>query len=131
MRSQAKVRTFTDSAAREWSIELTYRTVQRVHKDTGVNLRDLVDLKNPLEPCFDFLADPTRFGPALCAIVQPQLDQRDVTAEAFLESLDGDAAFAAAIAFARAFIDLYHHDLKDALQKLIDKVQEAELCARK
>lgn len=114
--------TFKDSASREWLIDLTYGTIVRVHKETGFNLRTLVDgdEKNPLEPVFEFISDPIAFGPVLCAILKDQLEKKGIDMEAFLESLDGKAAEAAGMAFVRGFCDFFHQGTKEALHKLID-----------
>lgn len=114
--------TFKDTASREWLIDLTYGTIVRVHKETGFNLRTLVDgdEKNPLEPCFEFITDPIAFGPVLCAIIKDQLEKKQVSMESFFESLDGKAAEAAGMAFVRGYVDFFHSGTKEALHKVID-----------
>lgn len=116
------MQSFKDSADREWLIDLTYATIVRIHKETGFNLRTLVDgdEKSPLEPCFEFISDPIAFGPVLCAILRDQLVKKNVTEEAFLESLDGKAAEEAGLVFVRAYISFFHQGTKEALNKVMD-----------
>lgn len=117
---------FKDTAGRDWLITLNYATIKRVHAETSLDLRKLVDgdEKNPLEPCYEFVSDPLAFGPALYTILKPDLEKKSISLEAFLESLDGDAAYAAGQAFVRAYVDFFHAAKKAALHKLIDKSAE-------
>lgn len=114
---------FNDSAGRTWVIELNYGTIVRVHKETSLNLRELVDGddKNPLEAVFLFVSDPLQFGPALCSILAPAMKDKGITVEQFMETLDGNAGFAAGQAFVRAYINFFHPSKKEALHELIDK----------
>ena len=99
------MRTFTDSAARTWTLSLTIDAAKRVRSLLDVNL---------LEP---EKGDPpllTRLGTdviLLCdviyALVKPQADAAEVTDEQFGAALGGEVILAAQTAFYEEMVDFF------------------------
>ena len=99
------MKTFTDSAGRNWPLCLTIDSAKRV--------RDLLNI-NLLEP---EAGDPpliTRLGTdeillcdVLFAMVKPQADSQNITSEQFGQALGGDVILAAHTAFYGEIIDFF------------------------
>ncbi|MEN6385313.1 MAG: hypothetical protein ABFD79_08940 [Phycisphaerales bacterium] len=99
------MKTFTDSAGRNWTISLTIDSAKRV--------RDLLNI-NLLEP---EAGDPpllTRLGTdeillcdVLYCMVKPQADSQNITSEQFGQALGGDVILAAHTAFYGEIIDFF------------------------
>lgn len=119
---------FKDSKARSWVIRIDINAIRRVKAATGFNLSTLADgeAKNPLQPLADFIKeDVVRFAETLLAVLQPDLDTRQVKPEDFIEALDGDALWGAGQAFARAYVDFFHQvAARPSLHKVLDKSNE-------
>jgi hypothetical protein len=118
---------FADTAGRLWQVELTDAALLRIREDTGRDLRSMVNHLNPLAPVSTLAREGMELGATLCAILTPQLDKAGVPLEEFLDSLDSDVAYAAGIAFMRAYVGFFHPTQRDVFAKLIDKV-EATKC---
>ena len=90
------MKSFTDRQGRSWTIEINYTSLRRVHALTGINLTRIVDPKaNVME---QLTGDPFVLFDCLIAILQPQLDDKDVTAEQFGEALDEESGDKASMA---------------------------------
>ncbi|OHB58788.1 MAG: hypothetical protein A2Y12_00100 [Planctomycetes bacterium GWF2_42_9] len=99
------MKTFTDSAGRNWTLSLTIDCAKRVRDLLGVNL---------LEP---EAGDPpllTRLGTdeillcdVLYCMIKPQADSQQITSEQFGQALGGDVILAAQTAFYSEIIDFF------------------------
>ena len=115
------MRTFTDSAARTWTLSLTIDAAKRVRSLLDVNL---------LEP---EKGDPpllTRLGTdviLLCdviyALVKPQADAAEVTDEQFGAALGGEVILAAQTAFYEEMVDFFRGLARKDLARAVETQQ--------
>lgn len=115
---------FQDSAGRTYRAAVTIRTAAR--------LRELgIDLNRMGEPEFweTVTADPDRLGRALWLLVEKSAVDQGVTADQFVEALEGDAVYAACQAMREAFLSFCQPSVRTALRTLLEKGQAAEQIA--
>lgn len=112
------MKTFKDSAGREWSISVNVAAVKRVRTLAGVDLLGLLD---PSSGTAEKLSDPVTLGDVLYAAVQPQAERLGVTDEQFGESLAGDAIHDATQALIDEIVDFSPNPRgRAAMQKVRD-----------
>jgi hypothetical protein len=114
------MRTFKDSARREWTVALTTAANRRVKGLIGAYPADLLMPAPGAEPDMAQLAD------LLFALVKPQADAAGVTDEQFGEALDGDAFAAGLEAATEACIDFFPPDRRATLREARAKLKAAE-----
>lgn len=117
------MKTFTDRQGRSWTIEINYTSLRRVKSATGVDLTRLVDPKSDVMG--QLTGDPFVLFDCLVAILQPQLDDKGITAEQFGESLDEESADKAAVALIEAAIDFFQEGKRMLLKRAFAKVTTA------
>ena len=89
------MRTFR-AMEQDWHIEANYGSLRRVKNDTGVDLTKFIAPEDDTHS--RLVSDPFLMMEVVCSFVAPQLEQRRITAEQLLNSLDeesGDATFRA------------------------------------
>lgn len=117
------MKTFTDRQGRSWTIEINYTSLRRVKAATGVDLTRLVDPKSDVMG--QLTGDPFVLFDCLVALLQPQLDDKGITAEQFGESLDEESADKAAVALIEAAIDFFQEGKRMLLKRAFAKVTSA------
>uniref|UniRef100_A0A7C4LQZ7 Uncharacterized protein n=1 Tax=Schlesneria paludicola TaxID=360056 RepID=A0A7C4LQZ7_9PLAN len=117
------MKTFTDRQGRSWTIEVNYTSLRRVKAAAGVDLTKLVDPQADIVG--QLTGDPFVLFDCLVAILQPQLDERGLTAEQFGESLDEESADKAAVALIEAAIDFFQEAKRMLLKRAFAKVTTA------
>jgi hypothetical protein len=117
------MKTFTDRQGRSWTIEVNYTSLRRVKAAAGVDLTKLVDPKADIVG--QLTGEPFVLFDCLVAILQPQLDERGITAEQLGESLDEESADKAAVALIEAAIDFFHEAKRMLLKRAFAKVTTA------
>jgi hypothetical protein len=117
------MKTFTDRQGRSWTIEVNYTSLRRVKATAGVDLTKLVDPQADIVG--QLTSDPFILFDCLVAILQPQLDERGLTAEQFGESLDEESADKAAVALIEAAIDFFQEAKRMLLKRAFAKVTNA------
>jgi len=118
---------FTDNKERTWEVAITIGSVKRIKALTGV---DLFALDEGDPPLFTRLGvDAVLLCDVVCAIIRPQLQQADISDEAFAEGLAGDAATRMCAAFwkdlATFFRSLNRLDLVQAIEKQAEMILKA------
>lgn len=100
------------AAGREWAVALTVSTFARVRDKADFDMggRDFQRVLGALD-------DQVLFGRVLWAVVEPQAN--GLTADQFLDALDGDALEAAYTAFVEAYIDFFPKGQRQALTDLL------------
>jgi hypothetical protein len=93
------MKTFTDRTGRTWTIEITVSALKRVRDLAKVDLCQIGEAEAGQKPVESRLDDLAFLGEVLFAVVKPQADAQQVTLDAFLCALDGDAMGVAAEAF--------------------------------
>ena len=110
------MKSFTDRQGRSWTIEINYTSLRRVHALTGINLTRIVDPQsNVME---QLTGDPFVLFDCLVAILQPQLDEKEITAEQFGEALDEESGD-------KAIIDFFPEGKRMLLKRAFAKVTTA------
>ena len=117
------MKSFTDRQGRSWTIEINYTSLRRVHALTGINLTRIVDPQaNVME---QLTGDPFVLFECLVAILQPQLDEKEITAEQFGEALDEESGDKASMALIEAIIDFFPEGKRMLLKRALTKVLTA------
>ena len=117
------MKTFRDTADREWSVEINVTTLKRVKDLTGVDLTALI---RPNDPTFKNMStDMFQLFDVLIALVKPQFEQRQITADAFGQSLDENSVEAAVNALLEGVIDFFQSDKRAILRRALLKVTTA------
>ena len=81
------MKTFKDTAGREWTIEINVAALKRVRSLTGVDLLGVLD-GSLIEK---LIQDPVLLCDVVYAAVKPQADERNVADEDFGRAMAGDA----------------------------------------
>lgn len=110
--------TFKDSTGEKWSIRITVGAVDRILELTGVDLYDDETSKR-------LLTDYRLCCAAACAVLMPDITAKGMTAEAFRDRLDGDAAAALVDAFWESVINFTRPELRATRKRIIAKIKEA------
>ena len=117
------MKTIRDTTGREWTIEINVSAIRRVKAATDVDLTKLVE---PEDTTFkELTSDLFRLFDVVCAVLQPQFDDRNVTAEQFGESLDEATAEQAAMAILEGTIDFFREEKRTLLKRAYSKVTKA------
>ena len=117
------MKSFTDRQGRSWIIEINYTSLRRVHALTGINLTRIVEPRsNVME---QLTGDPFILFDCLIAILQPQLDEKQITAEQFGEALDEESGDKASMALIEAIIDFFPEGKRMLLRRALTKVLTA------
>ena len=117
------MKTFRDTADREWNIEINVTSLKRVKDLTGVDLTTLI---KPNDETFKLLStDMFKLFDVLVALMKPQLDQRNVSADAFGQALDENSVETAVSALLEGVIDFFQSDKRAILRRALLKVTTA------
>lgn len=117
------MKTFTDSKGRTWTIEANVSSLRRVKAATDVDLTKLVDPKD--DTIGRLTGDLFLLFDVLCAMLQPQLDEKAVSREQFGESLDEESAEKAVMALIEGVIDFFRDGKRTLLKRAFTKVTQA------
>jgi hypothetical protein len=111
--------TFTDTAGRTWTLELTIGAVKRVQSLLKVNLLDPLGagakrrrgkagkIKKPRPLVTRLQLDVVLLVDVIFALLKPEAEQKSVTDEQFASALGGDAAYQAFEAFMAEWRDFF------------------------
>jgi len=117
------MKTFRDTADREWNVEINVTALKRVKDLAGVDLTALI---RPNDPTFKNLStDMFQLFDVLIALVKPQLEQRQISADVFGQSLDENSVEAAVAALLEGVIDFFQADKRAILRRALLKVTAA------
>jgi hypothetical protein len=117
------MKTFRDTAGRDWAITVNYSAKERVLEYAKV---DLFDLK-----VFENLGnDPTKIIDVLYAVCKPDLDTKGLTKAQFVDAIAGDVIAEASDALTSEIIDFFPQRRREMLTKIratAEKVQDKAL----
>jgi len=113
------VQIFKDNKGREWVVEITVSTINRIKDLTGVNILETDAIKT-------LGGDILQLVNVLYAIVQPQAMKDGITDEQFGEALGGDSIDAASEAFMTEYVGFFPRRKRSLLQTALDKQREIE-----
>jgi len=121
------MKTFKDSAGREWQLALTLGTAMTVRDRLGV---DLLQPESGEPPLLTRLGtDEILLGEVLCVTLEDQFDKHGVTPEAIRGAFDGQTLLAAQQAFYEELVDFFRsrgrNDRAKAVAKQMDMINAA------
>jgi DNA-binding ferritin-like protein (Dps family) len=116
---------FTDAEKREWSLQVSVSTRNRVLADTGADLYAAAsgELFQKLATDLDLMVK------ILWSVVRPDAERRQVTADEFTDALGGDVLEAAQAAMLEALADFFPSQRRSLLRALVQRTREAEQAA--
>lgn len=113
---------FKDREGREWVIDITFADFLRVQKETGVNLRNL--LNDKMQPYLELITDPEKFGVVLYSLCSDQAKARGVSFDGLAQSLDSESFECCQEAFEEAVVNFSGRRRKEVVKLLTAKVEE-------
>lgn len=120
------MKTFRDTAGREWTLSINVGSLARVMDATKIDLTKALSV----EAIDEQLANVLTMFDVLCVLLAAQLDQRGVTREQLGEALDEEAAEKAVIALYEAVIDFFRGPKREAMGRAFRKTVEAGMAQR-
>jgi hypothetical protein len=120
------MKTFTDNAARAWTIQVNVDALKRVKSLLdGVDLMEAVDGKL-LQRMLD---EPVLLCDIIYALCKPQADAASVTDEDFGRAMAGDAIDNATQALLEELVDFFPQRRRALLTKVLDKLKKLDSLA--
>ena len=120
------MKTFTDNAARAWTIQVNVDALKRVKSLLdGVDLMEAVDGKL-LQRMLD---EPILLCDIIYALCKPQADAAGVTDEDFGRAMAGDAIDNATQALLEELVDFFPQRRRALLTKVLDKLRKLDSLA--
>ena len=119
------MKTFTDNAARAWTIQGNVDALKRVKSLLEVDLMEAVDGKL-LQRMLD---EPILLCDIIYALCKPQADAASVTDEDFGRAMAGDAIDNATQALLEELVDFFPQRRRALLTKVLDKLKKLDSLA--
>ena len=119
------MKTFTDNAARAWTIQVNVDALKRVKSLLDVDLMEAVDGKL-LQRMLD---EPVLLCDIIYALCKPQADAASVTDEDFGRAMAGDAIDLATQALLEELVDFFPQRRRALLTKVLDKLRKLDSLA--
>ena len=119
------MKTFTDNAARAWTIQVNVDALKRVKSLLEVDLMEAVDGKL-LQRMLD---EPILLCDIIYALCKPQADAAGVTDEDFGRAMAGDAIDNATQALLEELVDFFPQRRRALLTKVLDKLKKLDSLA--
>jgi len=116
------MRSFTDSADRQWQLEITPVEMKRVMDATGVHLGKLFG--ENMTPFADLLEDPILTADVLYHLCGPQVTSRGLTEEQFKRQICGDVREQAEEALVQAVLDFFPSRRRGPMRAFLAKIEE-------
>ena len=114
---------FTDETGQKWVVTVVNSTIARVRAQHEINLYAVVDPKDPTMNTL--LSDPVTLASVLYTVCKPQADERQLSQEAFIDLIAGDAISGATDALVEAVIDFFPKAKREPLRAIWGKTKEA------
>lgn len=116
--------TFKTLDGHEWVVDVTYLTVKRVRDLCGVNVLDICNLDSGT--LSGWVSDDIKVLEVVCAVVRPQLAERDMSDEQFFAACDGGVLKEAVERLVDRVSDFFQEPRKGLVKKVIAKLRETE-----
>jgi hypothetical protein len=116
------MKTFTDNAARTWTIQVNVDAMKRVKSLLSVDLMEAVDGK--LLP--RMLDEPILLCDIIYALCKPQADAASITDEDFGRAMAGDAIDLATQALLEELVDFFPQRRRALLTKVLEKLRKLD-----
>ena len=121
------MKTFSDNAARTWTVQVNVDAIKRVRDLAQVNLLEVVDGKL-LER---LVSDPILLCDVIYALCKPEADAKSVTDVDFGRAMAGDAIDAATTALLEELVGFFPLARRAVLAKALSKLRALETAALK
>jgi hypothetical protein len=121
------MKTFSDNAARTWTVQVNVDAIKRVRDLAQVNLLEVVDGKL-LER---FVSDPILLCDVIYALCKPEADAKSVSDVDFGRAMAGDAIDAATTALLEELVGFFPQGRRAVLAKALSKLRALEMAALK
>ena len=116
------MKTFSDNAARTWTVQVNVDAVKRVRDLAQVNLLEVVDGKL-LER---LVSDPILLCDVIYAVCKPEADAKSVTDVDFGRAMAGDAIDTATTALLEELVDFFPSGKRTVFRKALEKLKKLE-----
>ena len=117
-------KTFKTTDGSQWLVEVNYLTVKRVRDLCGVNVLDICNLDK--EMLSGWVADDLKVLEVICAVVRPQLAERDMADEQFFAACDGSVLKEAVERLVDGVSDFFQEPRRGLIKKVIAKLRQTE-----
>ena len=123
------MKTFRDTAGREWAITVDVNAIKRVMKAPIENLGEplKVNLLALVEPDSDLLKKVVEYPPLVCdiayAILKPQCDEKNVSDEDFGRAMGGDVLEKVLDLILEETVDFFPQGRRTVLRRMLQKSQ--------
>lgn len=123
------MKTFRDTAGREWAITIDVNAIKRVMKSSFDYLGEplKVNLLALVEPDSDLLKKVVEYPPLACdiayALCKPQCDEKNITDEDFGRAMGGDVLEKVLECILEETVDFFPLGRRAVLKKVLEKSQ--------
>ncbi len=123
------MKTFRDTAGREWAIAVDVNTIKRVMKAPIEHLGDpiKVNLLELVDPDGELLKKVVAYPPLVCDIAyvlcKPQCDEKAISDEEFGRAMGGDVLEKVLDLLIEETVDFFPQDRRAVLKKVLSKSQ--------
>lgn len=123
------MKTFRDTAGREWTITIDVNAIKRVMKSSFDYLGEplKVNLLGLVEPDSDLLKKVVEYPPLVCdiayALCKPQCDEKNVSDEDFGRAMGGDVLEKVLDCILEETVDFFPQGRRTVLRKVLSKSQ--------
>jgi hypothetical protein len=119
------MKTFSDNAARTWTVQINVDAIKRVRDLAKVNLLEVIEGKL-LER---LISDPVLLCDVIYSVCQPQADSQSLTDVDFGRAMAGDAIDGATTALLEELVDFFPQGKRRVLAKALVKLRKLETAA--
>ncbi len=119
------MKTFSDNAARAWTVQVNVGAIKRVRDLAQVNLLEVIEGKL-LER---LISDPVLLCDVIYCLCQPEADAKGISDEEFGRAMGGDAIDGATTALLEELVDFFPQAKRRVLAKALAKLQKLQATA--
>lgn len=124
--------TFQDSNGRVWAVNINVGTLKRVRALCGVDLYNILSFEGKDTGLLEQLAnDPILLVDVIYAVCKDEADRLGITAEAFGESMAGDAIVNATNALLDDLVDFFPAAKRMVLNRIMNATRRYQMAAEK
>jgi hypothetical protein len=126
------MKTFSDNAARTWTVQVNVDAIKRVRDLAQVNLLEVVDGNTQGVGLLGRLvSDPILLCDVIYALCKPEADAKSVSDVDFGRAMAGDAIDAATTALLEELVGFFPQGRRAVLAKALSKLRALETAALK
>jgi hypothetical protein len=119
------MKTFTDNAARVWTVQVNVDAIKRVRDLVQVNLLEVVEG----ELLERLISDPVLLCDVIYSLCKPEADAKNVSDVDFGKAMAGDAIDGGTTALLEELVDFFPQAKRRVLAKALAKLRKLETAA--